>query len=140
MYGVIISEEKINDKGYYLSIDNLNISYKEIQSMLVDNVDIYIFTLYNKVSFHNIKLAKALSAFIPVNITNVDLHYSVFNPLNIMASAKGEFGEMRASFDISEYSLHLDLVPSKLMLKSYKSTLRNLKKVENGEYTYDKNF
>lgn len=139
-YGVVVSKENIEDRAYYLNINNLNVSYKEIESMLIDNSDFYIFVLYNQVSLTNIKIEKALSVFIPVNIESVNLYYSIFNPLNVIASAKGEFGELDASFNITENRLHLDLFPSKLMLKSYKNTLRKLKKTENGEYTYDKSF
>lgn len=139
-HGVIISKENIIDELLYLNVDSLNVSYKEIDSMMINNMQFNIFALYNHIGLDDIKLAKALSAFVPVNITSVNIYYSILNPLNITASAQGEFGEMKASFNILEYTLHVNLLASKLMLQSYKNTLKNLTKTENGEYTYDKSF
>lgn len=139
-HGVIISSENVQDKAYFLDVENLNISYKEIQSVKVENLSCYIFAIYNKITVNDIKLASALGSFVPINIQKLNVEYSIFNPLNIVANASGDFGEAKASFNIAEYSLHLDLKPSKIMIKSHQNTLKQLKKTENGEYTYDQSF
>ena len=50
-YGVIISEETLTDKGYGLKVENMDVSYKEIQSMKITRLDCNVFLVYNKVSF-----------------------------------------------------------------------------------------
>jgi hypothetical protein len=54
--------------------------------------------------------------------------------------AVGAFGEVDAVYSIVDNALHVDLEPSEIMLKDYKSSLNHLKKAENGEFTYDKTF
>ncbi len=139
-FGVIVSKEDLEDTGYNLNIENLHVSYKEIKSLKISKMECNIFAFYNSINIKDIELAKALSSFLPRKIKDVKISYSIVNPLNIFASAKGEFGDLEAEFNLSEFRLHLNLKPSKLMLHSYENTLNNMKKTQNGDYTYDQSF
>ncbi len=139
-FAVIISKEDLQDTGFKLNIKNLEVSYKEIESVKISKMECNIFAFYNTISIKDIKLAKALNSFLPRKIQNLKIVYSILNPLNIFLSAKGEFGDLDAKFNISEFAIHLNLKPSKLMLQSYKNTLNNLRKTQNGDYTYDQSF
>ncbi len=139
-YNIIVSSEDHVDSGFTLNLKNANISVKSIESATIDEIDMKLFVLYNVVNLKGITLSSTAKYFAPLNIENANIVYSIFNPLNVKAHSVGEFGELDATFNIAERTLHIDLLPSKEMLKDYKSTLKNLTKDENGEFTYDKTF
>lgn len=139
-HDVIISKEKVSDKGFILSLEDADITYKSIESATIDKTNIKLFALYNSINIEGITLSSTAKSFAPLKIESVDAVYFVLNPLNATLHAIGEFGELDAEFDITKYSLHLKLKPSKVMLKNHRSTLRNLKKTKNGEFVYDKTF
>jgi len=137
---VVVSSEEIVDSGFDFKIEHANVSFKSIESASISEITLKIFALYNSIDLKEIVLSSTAKSFIPLHVDSVVIIYSVLDPLNVNAYAVGEFGELNAKFSIVENSLHLDLKPSKVMLKNYKNTLRNLTKTENGEFIYDKTF
>lgn len=138
--GVVIDDEQIVDNGFSLGVTNAKVNIKSIQSATVEDVNVKIYALYNSVSLKNIKLSSVAASMIPTNISGVKIRYTILNPFNIVADAVGEFGEAEATFSILDMALHIDVKPSKKMLSSHRSTLRNLKKSKEGVYSYDKIF
>jgi len=138
--GVVISSEEIVDNGFTLSIMDADLSIKSINSASILRSDIGVFLIYNYVKLKDIKLASTLKSFIPLHLDSVDIYYSIFNPLNIELYGVGEFGKIDGFFDITKMIMHLNLKPSKLMMKNNANTLRNFKKDINGEFSYDKTF
>ena len=139
-YEVVISDENLQDKGFSLNVSDLNVYVKDINSAEVKNVNIKVFALYNSLNVEDISLSSVAATFIPVNIDELSVSYSVFNPLNIVLKGNGGFGTADGSFHILERTLHFDVVPSDEMIKKYKNSMRQLKKNENGSYSYDKTF
>lgn len=139
-YDFIISDEELVDCGYTLRINGARLSVKSVEVANISQSDVKIYGVYNSVRLQDIVLSSAASAFVPLNINNADISYTIFNPLNIKAHAVGEFGSADAKINIADRAVEIKLIPSKKMLDEYKSTLANLKKSENGEYVYDKNF
>ncbi len=139
-YDVIISNETLEDSGLSLNIVDADIYVKSIQSANIKELDIMLLAIYNSVSLENITLSNAAASFVPLNIEYVNIHHSIFNPLNVYAHASGEFGEVDATFNVTEMSLKLTLIPSDQMSKNYKNTMRQLSKNEDGSYSYDKSF
>jgi len=138
-YDVIISGEELIDTGFSLQINHSTLSLKSVDGAKATQINISIFTLYNSINIDNIYLSSMASTFIPLNIENAKVLYSIINPLNIKARAYGEFGEVSAKFDIVKRILRVKLYPSKLMLKKYRNTLKNFKKSKDGVYIYEKN-
>jgi hypothetical protein len=64
----------------------------------------------------------------------------VLNPLNITIKAKGDFGILSGKISILDSKLLLAIRPSSLMRNQYKSYLRQLKKINKGEYRYEYHF
>ncbi len=139
-YGVIISDEEVTDRAFFLEILHSNISFEKIQSVSISTTDIKIFALYNSINFKDIVLSSVAESFIPLHVENVNIIYTILSPLHILGSSYGEFGEVHMSVSILERKLHVTLIPSELMLKKYQSTLGNFVKNQNGEYEYDKVF
>ncbi len=139
-YDAVISSEEIKDSGFTFEIKNANLSLKSIDSATISHTSIKIFALYNSLGLKDILLSSTAKSFVPLRIDSIEVVHSILNPLFITARGVGEFGEISAELNILEKSIHLDLKPSKIMLKSYKSTLSNLSKTDSGEFTYDKTF
>ena len=139
-YDVVISDEIVHDNGFSLSLEGSNLYVKDIESAYVKGLDVKLFALYNALSIEDITLSEVAGSFIPVKIKNLDLVYSVFNPLNVQIKAKGDFGVANGDVNILERKLHLKVTPSELMKKNHRSTMRQLKKQKDGSYSYDKTF
>ena len=139
-HAIVISDEKLQDNGLYLSINDAVISVKGIESAKISEIKIKLFGLYNSLNLTDVKLSSAAASLTPVNINKPYISHSIFDPLNVTAYADGGFGEMNAKFNLIDFNLHLDLEASATMKKDFKSTLRNLKKLKIGVYSYDKTF
>ena len=139
-FDLIISNEKIIDSGFSLEVSDFNLYIKSIESAKVQDLDITIFGLYNRVILQNIVLSNTAKSFVPLNIYLVEAKYTIFNPLNATATADGEFGKLDVTFNLLEMALNIKLFPSEIMLKKYRSTMSQLSKNEDGSYSYAKNF
>jgi len=137
-FGVVISNENVTDNGFSFDISNADIYLKNIKTASILDMELSSYIVYNSISLENIKLAKAVKSFAPRDIKNINISYTVFNPLNISINGAGGFGEFSASISLVKHKIHLDLTPSKLMQKEYRSTLRNFKKSKDGGYIYEK--
>jgi len=139
-YDIIISSEVICDKALCLGVTNADIYMNSLKLVHVSEANIHLFIVYNRMNLNNVTLSAIAKEFIPLNIKTVLVSYSIFDPLNVKASAIGDFGEAKSTYNIFNGELHLELTPSKLMQSDYASTFKYLAKTEQGDYTYDKNF
>ena len=139
-YDVVISDERVEDRGFSLDVNSLTLYAKGINSASVENINIKLLALYNSIDISNIRLSSIATTFIPVRINELHITYSIFNPLNITAEGSGGFGEAEGTFNILKRTLNLNVIPSPKMLKQYKNSMRKMKKNEDGSYSYDKSF
>jgi len=139
-YHVVIAHESVKDRGFSLALRHLDLYVESIKSATIESVDIALFGLYNEVEADNIHLSSAVASMLPTKIEHVDIKYSVINPLNVTFTALGAFGTVQGVANIKERKIIARLKPSSLMLRNYRSTLRNFKKQANGEYKYVQSF
>jgi len=137
---VIFSDEEIIEKTFSLQLQHSTLSYQSISSAEVAYIDIKLLAFYNVITIQDINISSVASTFIPLNVNKVEVKQTLFNPLNVVFKAYGEFGEAEGVFHILDKNVSLILKPSPLMLKEYGSTLRELHKNEKGEYQYDQTF
>ena len=138
---IVIAHEKVNDKGFSLAIEGADIYAMDgIKVAHVQELELSIFLLLNKIDVENIELTSVASKFVPTHIDRVNIVYSVMDPLIIHAVAVGDFGEADATINLKERLLHAELLPSKLLKTRFKSTMRMLKKSKEGAYTYEQRF
>jgi len=137
---IILSGEEVKDSGFVLGVKDIKVYFNSINSAKISKIDMAFFVVYNSISVNEIKLTSVAKSFVPLYIDNIHITYSILNPLNLCGSSNGKFGSLKLRFNILENTLHMELKPSKLMLKEYASTLKNLNKLENGEFVYDKTF
>lgn len=139
-HDVIISNETLSDRGFSLDVSDADIFVKSLKSANVQESNIKIFALYNSLTLSNITLSSAAASFIPLHVDELCVSYSVFNPLNVKAYSLGEFGEAELTFSLLDRALHIDIIPSDLMKQKHKNSMRQLKKSEDGGYSYDRTF
>lgn len=139
-YKVVLSDEKITDSGFSLDLSDVKVSYDSIQSAKVEDINVKMFLLYNSISAKNIKLSNIAVSFIPLYVQNLDVSYTIFNPLIIGLNANGEFGEAKGEINILDRNITIVVTPSKVMRMKHQDTLANMKKSDNGGYSYDKSF
>lgn len=137
---VVLSDEEIVENLFSLELRGAKLSYRTIESLEVEMISVDIFLLYNSISLEGIKLSSTASSFVPLHLKKIDFSYTIFDPLVVSAKADGEFGEAEGEFNILDRNITMVLTPSKLMLKNYKSSLKNLSKNESGEYRYVQSF
>lgn len=139
-FDVIISNENLQDSFFSLNIQNLEITTKGIDSVVVEDADVMLLLFYNSVSLENVKISSLIDAYAPSKVDTLHVRYTILNPFLVTAKGEGDFGQARAEFDILDREIKLFVTPSKLMLEKYKKSMRMLKIDENGEYVYAKTF
>jgi len=139
-HGVIISNEALDSRLFSLDIENLEISFKGIESGVIEHAKIKLLGIYNSVAFEKIELSSLVSPYLPPSIESATLSYTLLDPLAIKIEALGDFGEARGSLSILERSFEAKVKPSELMQMQYQKTLQMLQKDEDGEYSYAKTF
>ncbi len=139
-FDVVIDEKSVEDTGFSLKINSFDIYVKGIKSVNIEELKITPFLVYNYIGIKNIHLDDTMKSFLPLDIESVDIKYSIFNPLNILIHAKGDFGEASAKVNILDKKVSASLEPSGIMKKRFSQTLKMLKKSKEGGYTYEKSF
>jgi hypothetical protein len=99
-----------------------------------------MFLIYNSISAKNIKPSNMAVSFLPLHIKSVDISYTIFNPLVIGLYANGEFGEAEGEINILDRNISMVVTPSEVIETKHQDTLANMKKNDNGSYSYDKSF
>ena len=137
---VILADEEVKEKLFYLELQNTTLYFQTIPSAKVEWMEFKFLVIYNTVHIKNIELSSVVASFIPVHIDDVAIKYTLLNPLNVLATASGEFGTLNASVNLKRRTLLVNLKPSKIMIRNHRNTLREFHKNEVGEYTYEKTF
>lgn len=137
-FGVVIAQEQLQDKLFTLELEDATLYAQKIEAAKVSASQITLLGIYNSIEVEGVELASMVESFVPQKIAHISLRYSLVDPLNVVIEADGEFGDVNGAFSIVERKLELHLKPSKVMLEKYRSTLREFKKDQNGEYNYVK--
>lgn len=138
-YGVVVSEEKIKEKGFGLRIEDADIYVQSVQSAKISSVDVSLFLLFNRIEIKDIKLNDISAAFIPTKIDEISVDQSIADPLALHVKAYGDFGEIEGRFTLLDSHIRAVLKPSKVMYQKYQNALRLFVRDSKGEYIYEKN-
>jgi hypothetical protein len=137
---IIIDGEQVNDKGFYLTVENPTLYFKQIESAKAEHVDITTLGCINYLRIEKIKLNELFSSFFPLNIENLELEYSVIRPLHILINASGDFGFVKGSIKLDDAYIELSLHPTEMMIRDYSKTLEKFSKDSDGGYVYAHSF
>jgi len=137
---IIISNEQVVDKLFTLKLQDAQVSYDGLEAARVKEIDFRLLGLYNSINLNDIELSSLVSSFVPSHIKNIHLRYSLLSPLSLHGKASGDFGDVEFEVSVQNMAVQMHMKASELMKKEYKNTLRELKKEENGEYSYANTF
>lgn len=137
-YGVLISEEHLDERPFSLGVQNMHVSFKGLPVGVVEDAEISLLGFYNSITFEDIALASFSTAYIPLEIEFLEVNYTPVNPFVLQGKASGVFGSARMEFHLKSRELRLYVTPSEMMRKKYKNSLIKLKKLERGVYFYAK--
>ncbi len=139
-FDLVISNESLEDNFTTLKVKNLEISAKSIDAGVVEELDLTLLLVYNKLLFTNIELSSLVESYLPSKIENLEISYTLLNPLFVEGKSKGVFGDAHMFFNLQTRELSVSLHPSKKMFSSYRNSLKYFKKSATGEYVYAKTF
>ncbi len=139
-HGIIIHNEHVDDKRFWLEISDAQLYVQKIESLHVDKTKVMLLGFYNRIKFNNILLASTLGQFVPEQINTATLYYALYNPLSIKGSILGDFGQADVHIDLYEGLLTADIKPSDLMKTEFSSTLKNFIRDKKGVYHYEYRF
>jgi len=136
-YGIVLSDETLQEHLLTLEVKHIHLNIQGVEGAKIERTKMMLLVVYNTIEAQNIELASMASSFLPLHIESAKVSYSIINPFIVTGDAKGAFGVAHAEFSLQKQTLHVVVRPSKLMLQKYKTTLRELKKTQEGEYIYD---
>jgi hypothetical protein len=129
----VLSVKKINIvKQPY----NSKIYYDDIFVAKVKTIEINLLMYNNAINMKDIKIDKDYEVFVPTKIYNVDITYSLLEPIHVHLTSKGEFGELNASYNILNELVYIQLAPSDVLLRN-KDIMKIFVKTKDG-YIYEK--
>ena len=137
-YKAIIGEEQIRDRFFDLELKNGKLFIDEIDMASFEKINIYPTFFINKVKLQNFSPTKSLQKIMPVEIRNLVLFHTIFNPLKIDIKIGGNFGDGEGVVDLDKKFVKIYLKPKKES-KSFSKIKKFLKKTKEG-WIYEKKF
>ena len=136
-HGVVMSEERIQEKYFSLEVSEAELFVHKIQSMHIKKTKIQLFGIYNKFLFADMTLAPTLEQFMPKEISTAQLSYALYNPLNIDATVIGDFGKATLNMNLYKKIVIVNLEASKLMKSQFSQSLKKFTRDKKGVYHYE---
>jgi hypothetical protein len=137
-YAIGIIDASHKETAFGLKMQNILLVYKGVEVAKIQKVESSLYLFDNTIIAENVKLSSLVESYLPRDVKNIVVHYRLLQPLEASFTVKGDFGVAKGVFDINTREVRLYLKPSKIFLQQYKNSLTKLKKLENGEYSYEK--
>ena len=125
----IYINSEINSNIISLNLKNGTIFYKGIDAVKFKNIFIYPFLFFNNIKATNIKID-----FGNLNINNLDVTYSIINPLKVYIKGDSNFGKIDGSIDLVNRKIKV------YILNLNNSTLKAILKKDKKGYFYYESF
>jgi len=133
---IVISNETIKDTWFGLKLLNAEVYVKGAKMAEVSELELNIFFLYNSLTVNNIHINKAMHNVAPKSIEEIDIEYSIANPLNIILNGRGSFGVVEGNIALAKR----DILVRFPVAKEIKAFKKFLKKDKKGEWEYETNY
>ena len=131
-----IYKQEINTSLFSISLNNFNIKYNLLDLGAVKVSDFSFYVFFNTLKIKDLNLDQSFSKFLPTKIKEINITYSILDPLNIIINSKGNFGDINGKFSLLDLKVSIELKQSDLMTLKYKKILNQMKK-NKGVYTYE---
>ena len=133
---IIISNETIKDTWFGLKLLDADVYVKGAKMAEVSEIQLNIFFLYNSLTVKNIHVNKAMQNVAPKSIEEINVQYSIANPLKIQLNGRGSFGVLDGNVAFIDKHILIGFPVAK-EIKSFK---KFLKKDQTGEWKYETNY
>ncbi|UFH59302.1 hypothetical protein [Sulfurovum mangrovi] len=102
-----ISSEKIREGWFTFTLKEPSIYVKGIKVATVEELEVFTLLFYTRGSLKGLLLDRSLERFAPREVDQAVVTHSVVNPLNMMITASGIFGEADGSVNLMERQLRM---------------------------------
>ena len=133
---IVLSNETVKDTWFGLNIKNADIYVKGIKMANTADLQLNIFFFYNSLNIENIKMDESLQSMAPKVIDELNVKYSVLNPLNVTLDGLGSFGTATGVVALKAKQVRIDFPVAK-EIQTFK---KFLKKDKTGGWYYEKNY
>ena len=133
---VIISNESLKDTWFGLNIQHADIYVKGIKTANVANLQLNIFFFYNTLKADNIQVNESFHNMAPKNIDELNVKYSVVDPLHISLNSLGSFGTATGAVNLKERKIDIGFP----VAKDINTFKKFLKKDKTGGWKYETNY
>mgnify|MGYP000125550911 CR=1 FL=1 len=137
---IVLDEKYFSDTNLGLKIEDTQVYIKGIKASNIENITLDTFLFFNKLQIKDIKISENFKQFVPAQIDNVSVVYSVMNPLFVDISFRAKEYKGNGFVDIINRKIIINLYPSNKFIRSYSMLLRNMKKINAKEYRYEYSF
>lgn len=133
---IIISNESITDTWYGLKINDANIYLAGAKVANVNELNFNFFFFYNTLTINEIEMDKSLSNMAPKVIHELNVVYSVLEPLKLKLTGNGSFGVIDGTVALIDRKVEV-LFP---VVKELKTIKKFLKKDKEKGWIYETNY
>jgi len=92
---IFLNVNTIKENPFSLSLNKINVYYKDINISNINNIDILMGLFFNKISSKDIKIN-----FQNLKINYLNIDYALYNPLNILLQGKANFGNIKGYINL----------------------------------------
>jgi len=131
-----ISQEKVVDKGFNLSVTEGSLYYDDLNVGTFENITVLPLLFFNRIAIENFVFSDDMSRFAKGKLQNVNVTYHVITPLTVHLEAVGDVGVVSAELHVKDRNASIHLTPSPGLLKAAPFWLKKMKKSSEGVYTY----
>jgi len=121
------SHKIIQDKLYGMAIEELHIFYSDIDLVQIEKLKLNLFFFYNNLVINSVHLNNTAAKFAPKGLKDINVVYTVFDPLKINIDGRFNGGTIQGSINLLSKTLVLDLFTSKSFKKNYRNIVKQLK-------------
>ena len=138
-----ISNKTIKDNPLGLIIKDINIKYENIGISDISKILVKTYLFYTTINIDNIKVDNSLNKFVPNEIKNITISYSVIDPMKIKITSNFSMGSCTGSIDLMQKVVKLDIIAAKKFKSKYRHIVKQLKQIKTepnskeDRYTYE---
>jgi len=133
--GIQLNESQMDEGLFTLTLKDVTLFAQGVKVAHIDKIDIFTLLIYTKVTAQTFVVSESLSSMMPKNADNIEVRYSILDPLHVTLNAVGSFGTLKGYIDLKEKKIHIDFVEP----KDIRTIRSSLKKGEEGWY-YETSF
>ncbi len=137
---ITLSKEIANDRGFVFSIEGGTLYFEDLEVAQLDGISVMPLLIFNRISFAPFSFSQEMQSFIPGTIEQMNIQYTIIDPLHVIINIEGDFGTLNGSITFLDQHILADMVPSDMLLKKKPVWLKQFKKQEGGVYRYESNY